>query len=139
MSDALKNKLIEEKLVFVRFCWDQYMKFYTVFLTTNIIAVGLVVEHVHSRWDRFPIAIVFIVQNILAAITPLKLKALSQSAKEELARALETTKEAEPLQTFMAALDVVPAHFAVWVGVANSIAQFGLAVLWILLVLFASA
>lgn len=134
--NELKAKLIEEKLLFLRFCWEQYMKFYTVFLTVNIVAVGLVVEHVDSRMDRLPIAAVFIVHNIIAAITPLKLRSMSNFARKELSNAVTSGNPESEMAVFVRNLEVLPARFAGWAGIANSISQFGFALLWIILVIF---
>jgi hypothetical protein len=63
----------EDLGVTVRMCWDLYIKFYTVFLTFSVIGLGWILMR-PADLQMIPrgkqvIAIVFLIQTILTAVT----------------------------------------------------------------------
>lgn len=59
-------KLINDQFLGV---WDIYIKFYTAFLTVNLVALGLVVEKVKQERARKFICVGFMIQNLFSLIT----------------------------------------------------------------------
>ncbi len=63
----------EDLSLTVRMCWDLYIRFYTVFLTFSVIGLGWVLTRPADIQmvprARQVIAIVFVIQTILTAIT----------------------------------------------------------------------
>ena len=65
----LVKKYFEEWSVYFRTVWQLYISFYVAFLAMNSAAIGLTVQYVTSTQGKMVIAIVFIFQNTLAAMT----------------------------------------------------------------------
>ena len=62
----------EDLGVTVRMCWDLYIKFYTVFLTFSVVGLGWVLTRpsdIMVPRAKQVIAVVFVIQTILTAIT----------------------------------------------------------------------
>lgn len=49
--------------------WEIYIAFFTVFLTVNCTAIGLVVTKVKAKKARWLIGATFFVQNVIAVVT----------------------------------------------------------------------
>jgi len=58
--DWIVQKWYDETCLQLRNAWDIYIKFYTVFLTVNILGLGLVVQHIDSPGKRWPIVVAFL-------------------------------------------------------------------------------
>ncbi|MCP5133687.1 MAG: hypothetical protein H6976_08800 [Gammaproteobacteria bacterium] len=82
-AEWLAQKQFEERNQNYRTVWDLYLKFYTVFLTVNIIGIGVVVQHVPQK-QRLPIIAAFVIQNLLSAGTAYCIARFSKEASAEL-------------------------------------------------------
>jgi len=113
--------------------WDFYIKFYTAWLTINLIGLGLVVEHVEPA-SRWPLVVAFVVQNFLTAGTSFLVKNYSVKCSNELEQVYsvavkEVSKTNDDLSEIVKS--PVPAQLAVWGGFANGVACFGLTTCWL--------
>ena len=77
----LGRKLLDDIATAYGTVWDLYLRFYTLFLTFSIGALGLTVQYV-KREDRKVIVWVFAIQNVLCAITALKIADFSAVSME---------------------------------------------------------
>lgn len=113
-----------------RTSWDLYIKFYTVFLTFSIAALGLLLSRNDSSpaWSRSlrTIATVFIVQTILTAITSGAM-ALYSTRVARCQAMLESQLPGAPL----AVRSAVPVELTLWAGLANCAAMFAMVVVWV--------
>lgn len=76
--------------------WDIYIKFFTVFLTVNIAALGLIVEKTQpGSAARWVVGITFVVQNAIAVITGLEMARYTRRATASL-----TEMKADALSAF---------------------------------------
>jgi hypothetical protein len=117
-----------------RSMWDVYIKFYTVFLTANVISIGVVIDRVDPA-NRPLIAAAFIAQNILAALTSAGLAAYSRTCRARLAAAAEllTPEPIDSRQATMLRRAPIPDTLSMWAGVANTIAHIALIAVWLII------
>jgi hypothetical protein len=117
-----------------RSMWDVYIKFYTVFLTANVISIGVVIDRVEPA-NRPLIAAAFIAQNILAALTSAGLAAYSRTCRARLVAAAELLTP-EPIDSRHATAlrrPPIPDTLSMWAGVANTIAHIALIAVWLII------
>jgi hypothetical protein len=67
-DEWLGKKLLDENSLAYRTAWDLYLKFYTVFLTVNILAIGTTVQYI-SQGNRWPITVIFVGSNLIGIAT----------------------------------------------------------------------
>jgi hypothetical protein len=112
--------------------WDIYIKFYTVFLTANVLGLGLVAEHIHVH--RWPITVAFSVQNLITIGTSIGMARYS----------VETDKRLRQVADYIAKSDSAPPSIpevvkgspvatglSQWAGYANCAATACLIFCWI--------
>jgi hypothetical protein len=110
-----------------RTCWDIYIKFYTVFMTFSIAAMGFVISQpkfVHI------IALVFIGESLLCATTSAYMSIYTRSVEQD-QRCLE--KAMLGSAPSMPAIDksrAIPVALATWAGWANAAGMIGLVFAW---------
>jgi hypothetical protein len=117
----------------LRSSWDIYIKFFTVFITFNVIAIGAVVERVDPI-NRPLMAAAFIAQNLLASGTALGLAWYTKKCRGQLERIADVLLQGTPRHVNRAVLREapIPGTTGVWAGIANFIAHVSLIGIWIL-------
>src|ERR1700733_6960861 len=63
--------------------WEIYIQFYTVFLTANVLGLGLAADHI-GLGKRGPVVLAFILQNVLTVATSLGVAAYGKVAHKNL-------------------------------------------------------
>jgi len=127
-ADWLARKQFEERNQNYRTVWDLYLKFYTVFLTVNIVGIGVVVQHVPQQ-QRIPIIAAFVIQNLLSAGTAYFIARFSKEASaevEELCKRLMPEDSPELL-----AKSPLPALLGFRAGWANVWSHMALIICWV--------
>lgn len=132
--DWLLKKRIEEIGTMFRSIWDNYIKFYTVFLTFSLGALGWLIEqHGEDKpltHSHTVIVIVFMGQSILTSITSLAVGFYSRRMAQDLA-SLETELLATASEPFViVSANPIPVSIALWAGIANAFAMLGMTVVW---------
>ena len=119
-----------------RSVWDIYIKFYTVFLTANVLGIGVVIDRVDPE-NRPLIAAAFIAQNLLAAATAAGLAAHGRACGRRLeataATLLPPDAEGMPPRGSLR-LPPIPDTLGTWAGVANVLSHLFLIVIWVAVV-----
>lgn len=115
-----------------RSLWDIYIKFYTVFLTANVLGIGVVIDRVDPD-NRPLIAAAFIAQNLLAAATAAGLATYGRTCRRRLE---DTAALFAPPTSDRAAASVlsrppIPDTLSTWAGAANIVSHIILIALWI--------
>lgn len=139
MADSNRNwlakKMLEEHGIQYRTAWDIYIKFYTVFLTFNVIGLGFTVQQLPTD-KRLPIAVAFCVQNTLSAVTSIYVAAFSRSTKRQsiaLARFLAASDEGHDQDAEIPSVltePLIPGGMGVWGGLANAGGHLALIACW---------
>jgi len=127
-GDGQKQKLVEQSIETFRHAWDAYLKFYTVFLTFNLTATGLVFEFVKDPNSRRWIATAFALQNVFALITGLGMCKFSNDQHVRLKRLL--AKDIDPD-------NLIPRGLSMWGAVANVLGHIVAIVIWVYIFVFA--
>jgi hypothetical protein len=114
--------------------WDLYIKFYTVFMTANILGLGFVTERIHAH--RWPVIAAFCIQNVLVIGTSVRVAIYSGQTEEKLARV--ATFLAGPNADPTSVKDVVAGSpvagkLSKWAGYANCAASVCMIGCWIAL------
>src|SRR5690348_3775886 len=78
----LQNYYLETLKVYTK-VWEIYIQFYTVFLTANVLGLGLAAEHI-GLGKRGPVVAAFILQNVLTVATSLGVAAYGNVAHKNL-------------------------------------------------------
>jgi uncharacterized membrane protein len=120
-----------------RTAWNNYISFYTVFLTFSLGAMGWLVAHKESdpmpRRVHHVIATVLIMQSLLTAITSAGLAMYSHRVGVDYVRTemgiLGTASM--PSSAFSSFSSAIPVALGVWAGGANCVAMLGMIGAWI--------
>jgi hypothetical protein len=118
----------------VRTSWSLYIQFYTVFLTVSVVGMGWVLTRPADApivpRAKYVIAIVFVVQTLLTAITSLAMAFYTSRVARD-----QENIESCLLQSHAAVLPscgpAVPASLARFAGWFNCAAMIAMAALWI--------
>jgi hypothetical protein len=135
----LTKKYFDEWSLQFRTTWDLYLKFYVIFLSINITALGLTVQSVHSIRAKAVIAIVFIVQNALAGSTAVMIAIYSSKAASRaqdlavFALANATSPAPVPLPAVFGE-SPIPGSLGRWGGFANLCGHIVFGLLWVLVI-----
>jgi hypothetical protein len=119
-----------------RSLWDIYIKFYTVFLTANVVGIGVVLDRVEPD-NRPLIAAAFVAQNLLAAATAAGLATYGKRCARGLQDAANLLV---PAGTDAATASVlsrppIPATLSGWSGAANTLSHVLLIAIWVIVAL----
>ena len=117
----------------VRMCRDLYIKFYTVFLTFSVVGLGWVLTR-PADLQMIPrgkqvIAIVFLIQTILTAITSAGIALYTVHVAQDQEH-IELLTQSHPGGR-PSITPAVPALLAQWSGWSNCAAMLAIAALWI--------
>lgn len=129
--DWLLKKRIEEASAMFRAVWDNYIKFYTVFLTFSLGALGWIIEHSDSqalRHSHTVIVIVFIGQSLLTSITSVAVSLYSRRTARELLLLEKALIPDCPEPPLCLQSSTIPVGIALWAGIANAVAMLGMIV-----------
>jgi hypothetical protein len=130
----LAKKTYDELSLQFRTTWDLYLKFYVMFVTLNVTAMGLTVQFVHSYQPRVIIAIAFVMENVLSAITAAVIARYSARmaarVKDVAALIAENTSPAAAIPLALAD-SPLPGVLGMWSGVANQVTHVEYSILWI--------
>ena len=126
-----KTYYLETLKVYAR-VWDIYIKFYTVFLTANVVGIGLVAKDIHG--NRMPIIVSFSILNFILIGTSVWMARYST----------DTDKKLREVGNYLMALDSVEGtgagvikdspvalRLSQWAGYANCAASACMIGCWI--------
>lgn len=124
----------EDLGVTVRMCWDLYIKFYTVFLTFSVIGLGWILTR-PADVQTIPrgkqvIAIVFLVQTILTAITSAGIALYTGHVATDQDHIEDLLTQSHPGGR-PSVRPAVPSLLAQWGGWSNCAAMLAMAALWV--------
>jgi len=116
----LAKRYLDECSVQFRAVWDLYLKFYVMFLTVNVTALGLVINVASSKGL---ISIAFIMQNLLAGSTAIQIARYSSEVAtraQKLAEFLAAGNAPVTISsTSVLAASPIPGKLGSWGGYAN--------------------
>jgi len=136
-TDWLAKKHFDELSLQLRSVWDLYLKFYTVFLTFNILALAAVVQHI-ARDNRTIIVVALVLQNLLSGITAVCIGCFSKDSARRLEdvtlyllREAPENSQRPPFSNH----SPIPGRLGFWSGVANAVSHLTLIGCWIAVLL----
>jgi hypothetical protein len=116
-----------------RTVWDIYIKFYTVFLTFSIAAMGWLVDHKFNNPRSLRlITAVFIGQSLLTSITSGAMGIYSYRVKKQHHRAEVALVTGTSLPPELERVQTIPYRLGLWAGFANATSMIGMVFLWYL-------
>jgi hypothetical protein len=138
----LAKKNYDECSLQFRTVWDLYLKFYVMFMTVNVTALGLTVQYVHTNSARMVIAIAFVMQNVLSALTAAVIARYSSQMATKVSKLaafiVENTTPAATIPPILAE-SPIPGHLGEWSALANAVAHVVYSLLWIFVIDFPGA
>ena len=132
----LPKTYYHETLKIYAHVWDLYIKFYTVFLTANVLGLGLAVEHIPIAAHRWPIIAAFSIQNLITMGTSLGVARYSSETDIKLRKVavyLAGSHSAERPLADAVKGSPIPVKLSKWAGLANCIASAIMIGCWIAL------
>jgi hypothetical protein len=136
-KEWLAKKYFDELSLQFRTVWDIYIKWYTVFLTTNVVAIGAVVQYVIPE-NRGVLVFAFAAQNALGLMTALFIGRFSRTTAKRMVL-IAALIVADPNESSDSILPVqlraspLPGNLGFWSGIANAIGNVTLMACWIAL------
>jgi hypothetical protein len=134
-AEWLLRKRYEETHLNFRTLWDLYLKFYTVFLTSNVAALAWVYSRGAGVVSRWPVSLAFFMQCVLVSVSSVLVAKWSKSSRagiEGIVDAigfLSSQKGEVSDKATLFAVDL-PVGIACYGAYANSIGVLTLAVIW---------
>jgi hypothetical protein len=125
----LEQTYYKETLKMFAKVWDLYIKFYTVFMTFNVVGLGFA-----SRipiQSRLPLVAAFVIQNLLSVGTSFTIARYSKQTHDKLSRVATHLVSPHANVAKEVRGSPVPIPLAPWGGYANCIAGLCLIVCWI--------
>ena len=114
-----------------RVVWELYLKFYTVFLTVNLVALGVTVQHIQVE-ARWPIVWAFILQNVVSLGTAVAVGMFSLSTTKRhdalLKQVIESSPENKKFESLAGC--PVPGQLGGFCALANVASHVLLMVVW---------
>jgi hypothetical protein len=127
---VLKQRTKELGTMF-RTAWDIYIKFYTVFLTFSLAAMGWLIEHkITSSHSHKLLAGVFIGQSLLTSITSGAMGFYSYKVGKQLSEVEITLLTGIHLPPALKRAQTIPSGLGLWSGFANAVAMIGMSWVW---------
>ena len=133
--DWVLKKYFEEHCQNLRHSWDLYIKFYTVFLTINIVCLGATVQHI-SQGNRWPIVFTFIIQNLISTITAILFGRNTKSTASKVTNVAKAIIKSEQERIDATELKEIidsgpiPSQLGIWAGWANAASHIALIFCW---------
>jgi hypothetical protein len=128
----LKSRYADLGITF-RTTWDLYIKFYTVFLTFSVAALGFFLSSPATGGRKpymFLLILVFVVQSALVGVTSVLLASYSSKAAEDqrkIERELVDEEHHSPVPGFES---IFPIVLAKWAALANATVMLGMVAIW---------
>ncbi len=131
-ANWLTKSLLDQEFASYKTVWDLYLKFYTVFLTVNLVALAAVVEHVKTE-ERNIIVLAFVIQNLFSTGTAIIIAIFSRkTAKRYNDICIHLVKDNNcPDVILESAKSSVPGWVGYWGGIANAASHIALSACWI--------
>jgi hypothetical protein len=124
----------EDLSLTVRASWSLYIQFYTVFLTVSVIGLGWVLTRPADAQivprAKHVIAIVFVIQTLLTAITSGAMALYTMRVEQHQER-IENLLVQSHLDALPSVGPALPASLARWAGWFNCAAMIAMAALWL--------
>lgn len=128
----LEKRYLDELSLQLRTSWQLYLQFYTVFLTVNVIGLGLTLEHLapHNRW---PMALAFVSQNTISFATAVFMAVYSRKTSSKFQEIAEQLLISRSRPSRPTAFNESPlaGHLGLWGGIGNAVSHLALIVCWI--------
>jgi hypothetical protein len=138
-ENSLARMYFDQISINFRTVWDMYIKWYTVFLTVNILALAATVEKIDGVENWLIVAVAFSVQNALAMFTAIYIGYYSRHMEARIAKiTLLLANARDPgADHFVARLGgpPIPGELGYWSGWANALGNASLIACWIAAVL----
>jgi hypothetical protein len=131
--DWLLKQRIESMATTFRSVWDLYIKFYTVFLTFSLGAMGWLIEHRETQsmeHNHNVIAIVFIGQSLLTCITSIGVSVYSFQTSKTMVKMEKEIVSVKSMPKSILEAKPLPVALAIWSGSANAVAMLGMMWEW---------
>jgi hypothetical protein len=130
----LAKKTYDELSLQFRTVWDIYIKWYTVFLSVNVLALGAVVQYVHQE-NRWIIVLSFVIQNVLGLGTAVMIARFSAATASRIETVIRCIVSPEIVDGVPRELrdSPIPGKLGAWSGYANAIGNAALIAGWIAL------
>lgn len=132
-DEWLARKYFEETCLQGRTVWDIYMKYFTVFLTINVTALGVVAQYLEPA-NRGAIVWAFIGHNLITMTSSLAVGIYSRSVTHNL-RSLSHVlqKNHVPSSRFQRLMRAspFPGNLGLLCGIANALGNLMLIICWI--------
>ena len=133
--DWLRKKQFDEVSLQFRTAWGYYLNFYTVFTTVNITALGITIQYVHLN-NRWPIVVVFLLQNLNSCITATRLAQYSKVCESRMQSIcldiadlhLQQTGTPPPIKAITQSS--IPGQLGYWGGIANAMGHILFIICW---------
>jgi hypothetical protein len=120
----------EDTSTMFRTSWDIYIKFYTVFLTFSMAAMGLVLTRTPPKNVAHILAEVFIGESLLCAISSAFMAVYTRWVARDLRRLEKALLGSAPAPGVIAETSAIPSGLASWAGWANAVGMVGLGCAW---------
>ena len=131
--DSLLKAQYEQVGTNLRTIWDIYIKFYTVFITVNFTALGLVIQYVDTD-QRIVLVSSFVIQNLFSAATAVGMSAYSRFASDQQQAIINAHSIVDGTDTKshpLAYLAPIPTKLTYWGGIANGLSHLLFIACWV--------
>ena len=132
----LLKKRHEDLSVTFRTVWDIYIKFYTVFLTFSIAAMGWLLARPKDQLAMpkhfiHVLGVVFIAQSLLTGATSAFVAFYSRRVARDHASVERELLPSMRQDSFLARSIAIPVGLALWSGLANAVAMLAMSYAWV--------
>ncbi len=128
----LPKSILDQEFTSYKTVWDLYLKFYTVFLTVNFVALAAVVQHIKDE-GRGIIVVAFLLQNLFSFGTALTIAFFSKKTAERYNNlCFHLASQSKYSDVILeSAKSSVPGWIGYWGGIANAASHIALMACWI--------
>jgi len=136
--DWLRKKQFDEVSLQFRTMFDLYVRFYTVFLTFNFTALGLVLQFVPVA-KRILIVIAFVLINLNSLITAIRIARFSRQSSKRMRIICEEIVAQDNISGDQKLNSItesaIPGELGSWAGNANAMGHVLFIVCWLAILL----
>jgi uncharacterized protein (DUF433 family) len=129
VPDSLLTKLMDEHSLALRTVWDLYLKFYAIFLTFNVVALGAVIQWIKS--DKELLVFGFVAHNFIALVSALLIARFSHQSASNYKKLCNEQVGSELIGDEFKM--PIPASLAMWGALANGFGHLCTMGCWIAL------